>query len=429
MKSTNAPESQIAQTLGIDPSSARKRARRKLWLVVIFLVAVCAAAGWAWKGGSPSDVPRYETQAVRQGDLTVIVTATGNLEPTVDVNVGSELSGILETVEVDYNQRVTMGQVLARLDTTKLQAEVTQSKAALQAAEAKVLQAQATIAETKSKLEQLQRVRELSNNKVPSQADFDAAQANYARALADEASAQAAVAQAKATLQFKETDLSKAVIRSPINGVVLTREVEPGQTVAASFQAPVLFQLAEDLTQMELHVDVDEADIGQVKEGQDAEFTVSAYLDRVFQARIVQVRYGSATVDGVVTYETVLKVDNTDLALRPGMTATANITVQKVENALLVPSEALRFSPPAQQQKKSSRGLVGMLLPGPPRMTKSEEVVDTNKRQQTVWVLRDGQPVAVPVTVGATDGTMTEIVSGEILAGMRVIVDTVEMGR
>ncbi|HNS22358.1 MAG TPA: efflux RND transporter periplasmic adaptor subunit [Sedimentisphaerales bacterium] len=429
MKSTNAPESQIAQTLGIDPSSARKRARRKLWLVVIFLVAVCAAAGWAWKGGSPSDVPRYETQAVRQGDLTVIVTATGNLEPTVDVNVGSELSGILETVEVDYNQRVTMGQVLARLDTTKLQAEVTQSKAALQAAEAKVLQAQATIAETKSKLEQLQRVRELSNNKVPSQADFDAAQANYARALADEASAQAAVAQAKATLQFKETDLSKAVIRSPINGVVLTREVEPGQTVAASFQAPVLFQLAEDLTQMELHVDVDEADIGQVKEGQDAEFTVSAYLDRVFQARIVQVRYGSATVDGVVTYETVLKVDNTDLALRPGMTATANITVQKVENALLVPSEALRFSPPAQQQKKSSRGLVGMLLPGPPRMTKSEEVVDTNKRQQTVWVLRDGQPVAVPVTVGATDGTMTEIVSGEIQAGMPVIVDTVEMGR
>ncbi|MBP7053044.1 MAG: efflux RND transporter periplasmic adaptor subunit [Phycisphaerae bacterium] len=429
MKSTNAPESQIAQTLGIDPSSARRRARRKLWLVVIFLVAVCAAAGWAWKGGSPSDVPRYETQAVRQGDLTVIVTATGNLEPTVDVNVGSELSGILETVEADYNQRVTVGQVLARLDTTKLQAEVTQSKAALQAAEAKVLQAQATIAETKSKLEQLQRVRELSNNKVPSQADFDAAQANYARALADEASAQAAVAQAKATLEFSETDLSKAVIKSPINGVVLTRQVEPGQTVAASFQAPVLFQLAEDLTQMELHVDVDEADIGLVKEGQDAEFTVSAYLDRTFQARIVQTRYGSATVDGVVTYETVLKVDNKDLALRPGMTATANITVQKVENALLVPSEALRFSPPAQQQKKSSRGLVGMLLPGPPRMTKSEEVVDTNKRQQTVWVLRDGQPVAVPVTVGATDGTMTEIVSGEIQAGMPVIVDTVEMGR
>ena len=429
MKSTNAPESQIAQTLGIDPSSARRRARRKLWLVVIFLVAVCAAAGWAWKGGSPSDVPRYETQAVHQGDLTVIVTATGNLEPTVDVNVGSELSGILETVEVDYNQRVTVGQVLARLDTTKLQAEVTQSKAALQAAEAKVLQAQATIAETKSKLEQLQRVRELSNNKVPSQADFDAAQANYARALADEASAQAAVAQAKATLEFSETDLSKAVIKSPINGVVLTRQVEPGQTVAASFQAPVLFQLAEDLTQMELHVDVDEADIGLVKEGQDAEFTVSAYLDRTFQARIVQTRYGSATVDGVVTYETVLKVDNKDLALRPGMTATANITVQKVENALLVPSEALRFSPPARQQKKSSRGLVGMLLPGPPRMTKSEEVVDTNKRQQTVWVLRDGQPVAVPVTVGATDGTVTEIVSGEIQAGMPVIVDTVEMGR
>ncbi len=429
MKPSKDPASEIAQTLGIDSSSTRKRARRKLWFILILLLVVCAAAGWVWRGGTQTEGPRYETQAVQQGDLTVIVTATGNLEPTVDVNVGSELSGILKSVEVDYNQKVTVGQVLARLDTTKLEAEVTQSKAALQAAEAKVLQAQATIAETKSKLDQLKRVRELSNNKVPSQADLDAAEANYARAMADEASAQAEVAQAKATLQYKETDLAKAVITSPINGIVLTREVEQGQTVAASFQAPVLFKLAEDLTQMELHVDVDEADIGQVCEGQDAEFTVDAYLDRTFQAKIIQVRYGSQTVDGVVTYETVLKVDNKDLSLRPGMTATAEITVKRIQNAVLVPSAALRFAPPAQQQKKSSRGLVGMLLPRPPGNESPKESVDTKKKQQTVWVLQDGQVVAVPVTIGSTDGTLTEIVSGDIRPPMAAIVDTISTGR
>ncbi|MEN6575002.1 MAG: efflux RND transporter periplasmic adaptor subunit [Phycisphaerales bacterium] len=429
MKSTKDPESQIAQTLGIDPSSTRKKARRRRWLLVILLVAVCAVAGWAWKGGKEPNAPQYKTQPVEQGGLTVIVTATGDLQPTNEVEVGSEISGIVKSVEADYNDKVKVGQVLAQIDTSKYEAQETQLKAALESAKAKVLQAKATLSETQAKLAQLQRVRELSGGKVPSQTDFDAAQAAFERAKADEGSATAAVAQAQATLEATQTDIAKAVIRSPIDGIVLTRSIEPGQTVAAAFQAPVLFTLAEDLTQMELHVDVDEADIGQVKEGQDAEFNVAAYLDRTFQARIVQTRYGSETVDGVVTYETVLKVDNKDLSLRPGMTATANITVQRVENALLVPNTALRFSPPAQQQKKSSRGLVGMLLPGPPRQTESEELVDTNKRQQTVWVLQDGLPVAAPVTIGASDGIKTEILAGEIKAGMPLIVDTISTGR
>jgi len=344
--------------------------------------------------------------------------------------VGSEISGIVKTVEADYNDKVKVGQILARIDTSKYEAQETQLKAALESAEARVLQAKATLDETQTKLAQLQRVRELSNGKVPSQTEFDAAQAAFERAKADNASAGAAVAQARATLKATQTDIGKAVIRSPIDGIVLTRKVEPGQTVAAAFQAPVLFTLAEDLTQMELHVDVDEADIGQVREGQEAEFTVSAYLDRTFKARIVQTRYGSETVDGVVTYETVLKVDNTDLSLRPGMTATADITVQKVENALVVPNAALRFSPPGQGQKKASRGLVGMMLPGPPRFNRPQEpVVDTNKRQQTLWVLKDGQPTAVPVTIGVSDDTMTEIVSGAVEPGTPVIVDTMATGR
>jgi HlyD family secretion protein len=302
---------------------------------------------------------------------------------------------------------------------------VTQAKAALESAKANVLQAQATLNETRSKLAQYQKVRELSNNKVPSQTELDAAEAAFERAKADEASAKAAVSQAQATLETYETDLSKTIIRSPINGIVLTRSVEPGQTVAAAFQAPVLFTLAEDLTKMELHVDVDEADVGKVRQGQEAVFTVDAYPDRTFQAKIIQTRYGSQTVDGVVTYETVLKVDNSDLSLRPGMTATADITVKKVENAVLVPNAALRFTPPEQKEETSSRGLLGALLPGPPPDT-SKQLQDepANKSQQSVWKVNDGTLTAINITVGSSDGIMTEVVNGDIEPGTELVVGT-----
>lgn len=422
-------ESDITKTLGVTPGSGRRR-RLRHWLFLLLLLVVLVGYLTLRKGSNGSGVVQYKTQEAKRGDLVVRVTATGTLEPTNQVEVGSEISGIVKSVGADYNDKVKVDQILAKIDTSKYEAQETQLKAALEAAQARVLQAKATLSETQTKLAQLQRVRELSNGKVPSQTEFDAAQAAFERAKADDASAAAAVAQAQATLRATQTDIGKAVIRSPINGVVLTRKIEPGQTVAAAFQAPVLFTLAEDLTQMELHVDVDEADIGQVKEGQDATFTVSAYLDRTFEAKIVQTRFGSQTVDGVVTYETVLKVDNTDLSLRPGMTATADITVQKVENAILVPNAALRFSPPAQGPKRASRGLVGMMLPGPPRFqSASQPTVDTNKKQQTLWVLKDGQPAAVPVTVGSSDDATTEIISGAIEPGMPVIVDTMTAGR
>jgi HlyD family secretion protein len=427
MSAKSRSESDIAKTLGVGPGSGRGR-RLKRWLLLILVIAVLIGVLALRKSSGGSNVVQYKTEEAQQGNLVVLVTATGTLEPTNKVEVGSEISGIVKSVEADYNDKVKVGQVLARIDTSKLDAQETQLKAALEAAQAKVLQAKATLNETQTKLAQLQKVRELSGGKVPSQSDFDAAQAAFERAKADGASAAAAVAQAQATLKATQTDMAKAVIHSPIDGIVLTRSVEPGQTVAAAFQAPVLFTLAEDLTKMELHVDVDEADIGQVKEGQDAQFNVSAYLDRTFQAKIVQTRFGSETVDGVVTYQTVLKVDNTDLSLRPGMTATADITVQKIENSLLIPSAALRFSPPVQQ-KRVSRGLVGMMLPRPRFNTPQEPVVDTNKRQQTVWVLQNGQPTAVPVKIGATDGVKTQIVSGDIQPGMLVITDTMGTGR
>jgi HlyD family secretion protein len=373
---------------------------------------------------------QYKTEEVRKGDLIVKVTATGNLEPTNQVDVGSELSGIVRSVEVDYNDSVKVGQLLASLDTSKLEAQNLQAKAALASAKAKVLQTQATVKETRSYLARLKQVRQLSGSKVPSQYDLDAAEAAFERARADEASAVAAVSQAQAVLEANETDLAKSVIRSPINGIVLTRSVEPGQTVAASLQAPVLFTLAEDLTQMELHVAVDEADVGQVQGGQVAEFTVDAYPDRTFQARITQVRYGSKTTEGVVTYETILKVDNTDLSLRPGMTATADITVNKVENVLVMPNAALRFTPPASKMRTSGRGLLGALLPRRPwRRPEKERGNSGNPNQQRIWTLQGGQPVPITVTIGATDGTMTEVIGGDIGPGTVLVVDTVSAGR
>lgn len=424
MKSKIEPELDITETLGMYHSPMFSK-RLKRYLVIALVAILAVAAVIIWKTAGKRTAPQYKTEQVRRGELTVIVTATGTLQPTNTVSVGSELSGIIKSVEVNYNNNVKVGQVLARLDTSKLEAQLTQSKAALESAKAKVLQAQATVVETRAKLSQFQKVKELSNGKVPSQSEMDAAEAAFERAKADVASATAGVSQAQATLQANETDLYKSVIRSPINGIVLTRSIEPGQTVAASFQAPVLFTLAEDLAQMELHVNVDEADVGKVLEGQKAAFSVSAYPNRTFEARITQARYASTTTSGVVTYETVLKVSNTDLSLRPGMTATADITVKKVENAILVPSAALRFTPPVQQEEKSSTSLVGALLPRPPSGTQQREDTTTNGKQQRVWILKNGQLSSVSITTGSTSGRMTEILSGDLQPGMEVVVDII----
>jgi HlyD family secretion protein len=294
-----------------------------------------------------------------------------------------------------------------------------------------VLQAQASVKEAEAQLGRLNRVRELSGGKMPSQNDLDAATANLARYKADEASAKAMVAQAQAALNVYRTDLSKAVVVSPINGVVLKRAVEPGQTVAASFNTPTLFTLAEDLTQMELQVDVDEADVGQVREGQEATFTVDAYPDRAFPAKITQVRYGSETTDGVVTYKTVLKVDNSSMVLRPGMTATAVITVEKREGALLIPNSALRYAPTIKTTGTTkSRGLVGMLLPSPPRASSTNtEEPDTKKKELQVWTVREGQLSPISITKGLSDRQYTEVLSGDVKDGTQLVTDEVSASK
>ncbi|HPI92419.1 MAG TPA: efflux RND transporter periplasmic adaptor subunit [Deltaproteobacteria bacterium] len=429
MDKTMNPGDDIGKTLGVDnaPGPRRLPVRKILWGVI---AAVVIAGVVLWISQDKGQSYTYETQDASRGDLTVTVSATGNLEPINQVDVGSELSGIVRAVEADYNDHVKKGQILARLDTDKLDAQVQQSRANLRAAQSKVLQAQATLAESRSALERLNKVKELSGGKVPSKNDLDTAEATYERAQADLASAEAEVKVAEAALKADETDLSKAVVRSPINGIVLTRSVEPGQTVAASLQAPVLFTLAEDLKQMELQVDVDEADVGSAKEGQQASFTVDAYPDRTFKAKVIQVRYGAKTTDNVVTYTAVLLVNNADLLLRPGMTATADIVVKKVADALMVPNAALRFSPPqteADTNESSSGGSVLMkLFPHPRRDNQNRRQNGADKHNQKVWTLKDGKPVAIPITTGSTNGAMTEVVKGDVAPGTVLIVDAVE---
>ncbi|MEZ5501624.1 MAG: efflux RND transporter periplasmic adaptor subunit [Halioglobus sp.] len=395
-------------------------------LVAAVLLLGLGVLRWLGPGGGPP--VQYATAEASRGDLDVTVTATGTLQPVNQVDVGSEVSGTVRTVLVDFNDRVEQGQVLAVLNTDQFQARVNEASAALQLARAQVKQAEATIIETRNRL---RRATELEKVGMAPREELDTAEAAYARAVADEARSGAQVAQAQAALDAEQTTLAKATLRSPIDGIVLKRAVEPGQTVAASFQTPVLFTLAENLTQMELHVDVDEADVGQVKEGQQAEFTVDAYSNRRFPATISEVHLASQTVDGVVTYETVLSVDNSGLLLRPGMTATADIMVQHIDNALLVPNTALRFKPPLSDAEVSagSRGLVGSFMPRPPHAPKERVTVSGASEPEQVWILRDGEAIPVVVTTGPSNGLVTQVLSGDIEPGTLVITDTVAAGQ
>jgi len=398
------------------------------WLGLV-LLPIAAWLGYLGLAGDNQRAPRYLTKPVEQDDIVVTVTATGNLQPTTQVVLGSELSGTVKAVEADYNDRVEVGQVLVRLDTTKLSAQILQSQASLGSAEAKVRLARATMAESRSALARLKEAARLSGAEAVSAKDLDGGEAAAARAVAEYEGALATVAQAEANLQLYRADLAKSEIRSPLNGIVHRRSVEPGQTVAASLQAPVLFTLAGDLAAMELHVDVDEADVGRVERGQSATFSVDAHPERRYPAEIVEVRFGAKTTNGVVTYETLLQVDNGDLSLRPGMTATADIVVERVPSALLVPNGALRYTPKTVGLERQARGgsLLGKLMPRPPRPGRAKEAGGAAKRQQRVWVVEDGLPRAIAVKVGQSDGSRTQILAGDLRPGQEVVIGEEEV--
>ncbi|MBF0256332.1 MAG: efflux RND transporter periplasmic adaptor subunit, partial [Gammaproteobacteria bacterium] len=321
------------------------RSARVWWGWGLALAALLIGAWWLFASSQTGKTGRYLTQPAALGDLVVRVSATGTLEPTRSVEVGSELSGTLEQVLVEENQPVTKGQLLAQLDISRLEDAVIKSGAALAVARAAVDMAQATLDEKSALLARLNRVRAVSGNLV-SEEDLESAIAEDKRAHASLSSTQAQVTQAEANLKMDQTNLAKAAIRSPIDGLVLSRQVEPGQTLVSAMTIPILFTLAQDLTQMELQVQVDEADVSAVETGQEVSFTVAAWPGRNFPASIERVSLGSTLSDNVVTYKTVLRVHNPDLALRPGMTATASIVTARRQGVLLAPNDALRFSPP-----------------------------------------------------------------------------------
>jgi HlyD family secretion protein len=404
--------------------------RRKRWLVagagLVVLVGVAVTIYLA-RQRTPDPSSLYQTAEVRQGDLKVVVTATGTVDARNRVEVGAEVSGRLIEVLVDFNDRVEPGQVLARIDPTPFELEVVQSQARLQSARASLLTARATEAEAR---QNLRRFEALAAEGLVSRQDLDAARATAERAKASIASAQAQVAEAEAAQQASTTRLEKTTIRSPIAGIVLDRKVEAGQTVTAGFQTPELFSLATDLTEMELNAAIDEADVGRIRDGQDATFTVDAYPDRVFQSHVVSVRNVSVLTQNVVTYEAVLSVDNDDRALRPGMTATATIVTSRVQDAVLVPNAALRFKPPKPEAaEERSAGGNPFMMGGPPRgMRRSGQGGSGDKAARAgspgeVYVLEGGRPVARPIVRGETDGDHTVMLEGELAPGTRVITD------
>jgi len=417
---------------------AVKRGRRLKWLwialgvlLVLFVLARCFA---------PRKPTNYATAPVTRGDLTVTISATGNLAPTNQVNVGSQVSGLIHDVYVRNNDKVTKGQPLAQLDLPLLKASVAQAQAALQVGEAAIAQAKATVEQDKAALARDEQVFQISGGKVPSQVEMDTARADNARAIANVASAEAQVAQQKANLQTAQTNLGYGTIYAPVTGVVLSRQVEPGQTVAAQFNVATLFTIAEDLARMKIEVKVDEADVGELKEGAPATFTVDAYPGRTFPAVVTRVDVGAnatpqvnsagATVSSsstVVAYTTVLSVANKDLMLKPGMTATALITVARKSGVLLVPNAALRYNPKATAlpgapggQGGGGRGAVAI---GPRQNNAGSNTADfTRGARRQIWIAGPkGQPQPLSVDVGDTDGSMTEISGPSVQPGLKVI--------
>jgi HlyD family secretion protein len=323
--------------------------RRLLWLLLV--PAVLAAGFFLLRGRG--EAIQFTTGAVDRGDVVEVVGATGALEAVTTVQIGSQVSGTIQNLYADFNSTVKKGQVIVRLDPSIFDARLGQAKANLLAAKANVDRARSTVDDTKQKYD---RAKELAATNLIAQTDLETAKANYDGAVAQIKAAEAAQSQAQANVDQAALDLSHTIIDTPIDGVVISRNVDVGQTVAASFQAPVLFVIANDLAQMRVNASVDEADVGRVREGQEVVFHVDAFPEREFKGTVEQVRLNPTTVSNVVSYNTIVAVDNRDLVLRPGMTATVSIVVRKAENALRLPASALRFRPDGYQRPAGRGG-------------------------------------------------------------------------
>lgn len=419
---------QLDEFLGAKPQP-RWRRWMKYWLPALLVLVLLLGVATCSRG---SGEPEYIAEKVAERSLVLSVTATGNLRPTNQVEVGSEVSGKIDDIYVDVNDRVTRGQVLAQINTDVIEDQITQAQANLNAARAQVAQAQATLDVDRAQLARLEEVYRISGGKVPSRVEFDQAKGAVKRDVAAVAAANANVRAVEAQLSTAVTNRNRAVIRSPVSGVVLARQVEPGQTVAASFNTPTLFILAEDLSAMQLRVEIDEADVGQVREGQGASFTVDAYPGRRFPARVERVDQASsntasqasqqaaasaASANAVVSYEARLAVANAEGVLRPGMTATATIATGSTGKQLLVPNGALRFQPDAKEKGEASvlNPEIGL------EQNEQRATIGAGSRQR-VWVLEaDGKLKPIDVVTGESDGRLTAVTSKQLRAGMKVV--------
>jgi HlyD family secretion protein len=360
---------------------------------VIILLAVTGYILFRGKGNEP----KFRTEKVVKGDIVMAVTSTGTVNPVTTVLVGTQVSGTIKEIYVDFNSPVKKGQLIARIDPALFEAQVNQARANLFSARANLEKAEATLVDAKRTMD---RNKELFSKNLVARSELDTAETNHEIAKGSVSAAKAQVAQTEAALSLAETNLYYTKIVSPVEGIVVSRNVDVGQTVAASFQTPTLFSIAQDLTKMQIDANVDESDIGNIKVGQDVEFIVDAYTDITFKGSVWQVRNAPITVQNVVTYDVVIKVDNPELKLKPGMTANVSIITAIKKDVLKIPNAVLRFSP-------SEKGVQAPEKKGP-----------------GIWILEKEQPMRIPVSTGISDGSYTEIVSGEIREGQEVIIES-----
>lgn len=395
---------EVRAVLGLDVRHSRRTFRLGVALALLALLALLAVPFVLRKRRADGST-RYVTAAIGRGDIEVTITATGTVQTLRTIQVGSEVSGRLQSVRVDANDRVKKGQLLAVIDPEQLRAAVGEGQAQVQANEAAVMQARATLSEARAAAV---RTRKQAAEGLASQKDLEAALAAAERAEAAVQSTLANVALSRSALAASRTRLDRATVVSPVDGVVLSRQVEEGQTVTAGFTTPVMFTIAEDLTQMRVEVDIDEADVGRAREGQRASFTVEAYRERAFPSKLLSLRYNPSTSSNVVTYKAVLEANNRELLLRPGMTATATIITDTRKDALLVPNVALRFSPPR---------------PSGPGAPPQSATVTPARGERSVYIVEHGELRRVPVKVGASDGVRSELLSDTLPPGSAVVTD------
>jgi HlyD family secretion protein len=397
--------------------------------IFVLLIAILVLAGtgygfWRWRS-SPKESP-YVTMPVQRGNVSQVVSSTGTLQAVVTVLVGSQVSGTIDKLFADFNTKVKAGQVVAQLNQDKFKASVDQARANLLAAESNLAKAKVSVVDAQRTLE---RNRELRKRDLMAQSELDAAQTAYDAALAQLEVNKAQTAQAQAALNQATVDLNNTVIRSPVDGIVISRSVDVGQTVAASLQAPTLFTIANDLAKMEVHTNVDEADVGNVSEGQEVTFTVDAFPARRFRGRVHQVRNAPTVVQNVVTYDAVVRIDNKELLLKPGMTANVQFLVNRREDVLTIPNMAIRFKPPDQKdeaqellRREQSRAAPTVGARRTSRAPGGGGGGSRGGRRTTIYVLSAGKAEPVEVQLGITDGSKTEVRDGELREKDAVII-------